>query len=133
MFLFYLFNIMALTLNQFLLLVITIAVVVAVTFLAFFLAQVRRTAREGEETLIEIKSLIRSLEETRRKANKNLDGFNEILEASKKAVIGLSEISWILLSAKAIKPSSKYWPLIFPLLRLGWRQLKKRKEGKNVK
>lgn len=124
---------MALTLNQFLLLVITIAVVVAVTFLAFFLAQVRRTAREGEETLIEIKSLIRSLEETRRKANKNLDGFNEILEASKKAVIGLSEISWILLSAKAIKPSSKYWPLIFPLLRLGWRQLKKRKEGKNVK
>jgi len=124
---------MALTLNQFLLLVITIAVVVAVTFLAFFLAQVRRTAREGEETLIEIKSLVRNLEETSRKVNKNLDGFNDILEASKKAVIGLSEISWVLLSAKAIKPSSKYWPMLFPLLRLGWRQLKKRKEGKNVK
>ncbi len=133
MFLFYLFNIMALTLNQFLLLVITIAVVVAVTFLAFFLAQVRRTAREGEETLIEIKSLVRNLEETSRKVNKNLDGFNEILVSSKKAVIGLSEISWVLLSAKAIKPSSKYWPLLFPLLRVGWRQLKKRKEGKNVK
>jgi len=132
MFLFYLFNIMALTLNQFLLLVITIAVVVAVTFLAFFLAQVRRTAREGEETLIEIKSLVRTLEETSRKVNKNLDGFNEILVSSKKAVIGLSEISWFL-SAKVIKPSSKYWPLLFPLLRVGWRQLKKRKEGKNVK
>jgi len=132
MFLFYLFNIMALTLNQFLLLVITIAVVVAVTFLAFFLAQVRRTAREGEETLIEIKSLVRNLEETSRKVNKNLDGFNEILVSSKKVVIGLSEISWFL-SAKVIKPSSKYWPLLFPLLRVGWRQLKKRKEGKNVK
>ena len=70
---------MALTLNQFLLLVITIAVVVAVTFLAIFLAQVRRTAREGEETLIEIKSLVRSLEETSKKANKNLDGFNGVL------------------------------------------------------
>ncbi|MBE0460393.1 MAG: hypothetical protein IBX60_01990 [Candidatus Aminicenantes bacterium] len=124
---------MALTLNQFLLLVITITVVVAVIFLAFFLAQVRRTAREGEETLIEIKSLVRNLEETSRKANKNLDAFNDILEASKKAVISLSEISWVLLSAKAIKPSSKYWPLLLPLLRVGWRQLKKRKEGKNVK
>jgi len=133
MFLFYLLNIMPLTLNQFLLLVITIAVVVAVTFLAFFLAQVRRTAKEGEETLIEIRSLVRSLEETSKKANKNLDGFNGVLEASKKAVIGLSEISWFLLSAKAIKPSSKYWPLVFPLLRAVWRHLKKRKEDKNVK
>ena len=125
---------MSLTLNQFLLLVITIAVVVAVTFLVILFAQLRKTAKEGEKTLRELRALVQNLKETNIKVNNKIDDLGEIVEASKNTVVSLSEIAWFL-TTKIIKPSSKYWPFLFPFIRLGWRHLKKKKqkEDKNGK
>jgi len=125
---------MSLTLNQFLLLVITIAAVVAVTFLVTLFVQLRKTAKQGEETLRELRSLVQNLKETNIKVNNKIDDLGEIVEASKNTVVSLSEIAFFL-STKIIKPSSKYWPFLFPFIRLGWRHLrkKKQKEDKNGK
>lgn len=125
---------MSLTINQFLLLVITIAIVAAVTFLITFLAQLRKTAKEGEETLKELRDFVQNINNTNRKLNEKIDDVAEIVEASRNTAVSLSEIAWFL-TTKIIKPSSKYWPFIYPLIRLSWRQLrkKKRKEGKNGK
>ena len=122
---------MQLTLNQFLFLVITIAVVVAVTFLVTLFVQLRKTAKEGEKTLVEIRSLARNLNETSQKALGKIDDVDETLQAVKKTAGRLSEITWFL-TTRMIKPSSKYWPILFPLIRLGWRHWKKRKEKNNV-
>jgi len=119
---------MELTLDQFLLLVITIAVVVAVTFLITLFLQLRRTAKEGEKTLGEIRSLVTSLTQASQKATERIDDVEEMLKTAKKTASQLSEITWFL-SSKIIKPSSKYWPIVLPVLRLGWRQWKKRKEN----
>lgn len=121
---------MSLTLNQFLLLVITIAFVVAVTFLITLFIQFRRTAREGEETLIELRKLVNSLKETNQKVNAKVDDLGDMIKATKKTASSISEAAFFL-SAKVIRPSSKYWPFLFPILRLGWRHIKKRKETKN--
>ncbi len=123
---------MSLTLNQFLFLVITIAVVVAVTFLVSMIIQLRRTAREGEKTLKEIRELARNLTETNKKVNEKMDDLRVTLDAAKKSAVGISEIVGFT-TAKIIRPSSKYWPMLFPILRFGWRQIrkKKRKEEKN--
>jgi len=123
---------MPLTLNQFLLLVITIAVVVAVIFLITLIAQLRKTARGGEETLNQIRTLVSNLNETSQKVNTKIDDLDEILEATKKTAVSLSEIVWFV-TTKVIKPSSNFWPLLYPFIRLGWRQMKKRKEKKNGK
>ncbi len=122
---------MPLTLNQFLLLVITITVVIAVTFLVILFIQLRKTAREAEMTLIEVRALVDNLKETSLSLRAKIDDVGEIIEASKKTAISTSEIAWFL-TTKILRPSSRYWPLLFPLIRLGWRQLKKRKEEKNV-
>ena len=119
---------MELTLDQFLFLVITIAVVVAVTFLITLFLQLRRTAKEGEKTLVEIRSLVKNLNQASQKAMDKIDDVNETLQTAKKTVVQLSEITRFL-SSKMIKPLSKYWPIVLPLLRLGWRQWKKRKEN----
>ena len=123
---------MELTLDQFLLLVITIAVVIAVTFLITLFLQLRRTAKEGEETLGEIRSLVKSLTQASQKAIEKIDDVEETLQTAKKAAVQLSEITWFL-SSKIIKPSSKYWPIVLPVFRLGWRQWKKHKENQHVK
>ena len=125
---------MSLTLSQFLFLVITICIVVFVTFLVTLIVQLRKTAREGEETLVEIRNLVGNLKETGQKVNTKIDDFTPVLETTKKTVSRISDVSWFL-AMKVIKPSSKYWPILFPLLRLGWRQMKKKikKEDKNGK
>lgn len=123
---------MSLTLNQFLFLVITIAVLVAVTFLVSLIIQLRSTAKEGEKTLKEIRELARNLTETDKKVNEKMDDLRVTIEAAKKSAVGISEIVGFT-TAKIIRPSSKYWPLLFPVLRFGWRQIrkKKQKEEKN--
>lgn len=122
---------MSLTLNQFLFLVITICIVVSVAFLVALIVQLRNTAKEGEETLVEIKDLIENLKETDKKVNAKIDDLTPVLEATKTTAARISDIAW-LLTARVFKPSSKYWPYIFPLLRFGWQHMKK-KGGKNVK
>ncbi|MFO7979624.1 MAG: DUF948 domain-containing protein [Candidatus Aminicenantes bacterium] len=124
---------MALTLNQFLFLVLTFAGVVAVTFLVIFLIQLRKTAKEASLTMVEIRSLARNLTDASLKLNSQVDDLQDILDSTKKTAAGLSEAAWFM-TVKIIRPSSRYWPLIYPLIRLGWRQLKrKKKEGKNGK
>lgn len=123
---------MSLTLNQFLLLVITIAVVVAVTFLITLFVQIRKTAKEGEKTLVELRELINNLKQTEQKVNAKIDDLGDVFKATQKAATSISEITWFLAS-KVIRPSSRFWPFLFPLIRLGWRRLKKRKEDKNGK
>jgi uncharacterized protein YoxC len=121
---------MTLTLNQVLGIILTVAAVVAVTFLALFLNQLRRTAREGEKTLAKAQEMMEGLKEIEAKVNASLDNVGEVLATSKKAVTGLSEIMFFLTS-KVIRPSARYWPFLFPLLRLGLQQMKKRKEKKD--
>jgi hypothetical protein len=123
---------MPLTLNQFLLLVITIAVVIAVTYLVSFLRQLRKTAREAEETLIEVKMLVGETREMSRLLQSKIEDVGELVHASKKTAASVSEIAWFV-TTKILRPSSKYWPFLFPLIRLGWRQAKKFKEEKNVR
>jgi hypothetical protein len=121
---------MLLTLNQVLGIILTVAAVVAVTFLALFLNQLRRTAREGEKTLAKAQEVMDGLKEIEAKVNASLDNVGEVLATSKKAVTGLSEITFFLTS-KVIRPSARYWPFLFPLIRLGLQQMKKRKEKKD--
>lgn len=123
---------MPLTLNQFLLLVLTIAAVVAVTFLITLIVQIRRTAKEGEKTLVEIRTLTQNLQVTSQKVRHKIDDMDDVLQATKKTAVSLSEIAWFT-AAKVVRPSARYWPFLFPLIRLGWRQMKKRKEDKNGK
>jgi len=122
---------MSLTLNQFLFLVITICIVVSVAFLIVLIVQLRKTAKEGEETLVELRDLIENLRETDKKVNAKIDDLTPVIEAATTTASRISDIAW-LFTARVFKPSSKYWPYIVPILRLGWRHLRK-KGGKNVK
>ena len=118
---------MVLTLNQVLFIVLSFAAVMAAVFLILFLIQLRRTAREGERTLLELRELAKGLKTIQRKIDTRIDDVGEILESSKKTVAGLSAAT-AFLTTKLIRPASQYWPILYPVLRLGWRLLKKRKE-----
>ncbi len=120
---------MPLTLNQFLLLVLTIAAVIAVVFLVSLITQLRKTAREGEKALAEIQALTKNLNETTDKVQSRIDDIEEVLQSAKKTTAGLAETTKFI-TQKIVRPSSKYWPFIAPVIRLGWRQLKKRKKQK---
>jgi len=123
---------MSLSLNEILLLVITIAVVVGVAFLIPVFIQIKRTMKEGEESLVHIKGLAQELKETSSKITPAVENAGEIVESAKKTAFNLTEITW-LIATRIVRPSSRYWPFIFPFLRLGWRQIKKKKGGKNVR
>jgi uncharacterized protein YoxC len=121
---------MQLSLNQVLFLVLTIAAVVAVVFLVRFLIQLRRTAREGEKTLAKAQELMEGFKEIEAKINMSLDDVGHVLQTSKKAASGVSEIAGFV-TAKVIRPSARYWPFLFPLFRIGWQLVKKKKEKKH--
>jgi ABC-type transporter Mla subunit MlaD len=123
---------MPLTLNQFLFLVLAFAAVVAATFLVIYLIQLRRTAAEGQRTLSEIRKLAENLNELSGVVKDKIEDLGQIMEASKRTVSHLSEASFIL-TARLLKPASRYWPFIYPLVRLLWKQRQKRKEKKNGK
>jgi len=122
---------MELTLNETLFLILTIAAVVLAVFLVRFLIQVRRTARAAEKALGEFQDLLDELQVLERKLSARVDDVGEILQSSKQAVAGISEIA-LFAATKVVRPASNYWPILYPLLRFGWRQFKKRKEGKDV-
>jgi formate-dependent nitrite reductase membrane component NrfD len=121
---------MLLTLNQVLFIILTVAAAVAVAFLVTFLNQLRRTAREAEQALAKSQELMEGLKEIEAKINTSLDDVGQVLRTSKKAAHGLSEITGFL-TTKVVRPGAMYWPFLFPLLRLGWQQMKKRKERKH--
>ena len=121
---------MALTLNQVLSIILTVAGVVAIVFLVQLLAQVRRTAREVERALAKAQELMDGLKEIEVKVNAGLDDVGKILQTSKKAAAGLTQVTGFL-ETQVIRPGARYWPLLLPLLTLGLRKLKKRKEKRD--
>ena len=66
------------------------------------------------------------------KINVKMDDVDEIVTATKKTAMGFAEASTFMVT-RIIRPSSRYWPFLFPLMRLGLRVLKKKKEAKNVR
>ena len=118
---------MPITLNQALWLVLTVAGVVALAFLARLFLQLSRTAREAEKTMAEATALLRNLQETERKVNLAVEDLAGTIQATRKMTESVSEIA-LFATTKIIRPSSKLWLFLFPLLRMGWRQIKKRKE-----
>jgi len=121
---------MSLTLSQFLFLVLTIAAVVAVTYLVLFLSQLRKTAQEGEKTLREVRTLAGNLNLISQDVTQKLEDLNEAVEAARKAAMNVSDASRFF-SRRVMRPSTRYWPFVVPLLRLVWRQWRKKKEEKN--
>jgi hypothetical protein len=121
---------MPLTLNQFLLLVLTFAAVVVAVFLVRFLGQLRRAAEEGQKTMVEVRKLVENLNELDGMIKERLVNLGEFVEASKKTAVNLSEASFFL-TTRILRPSSKFWPVVFPLASFFWKQFRKRKEKKH--
>jgi len=118
---------MTLTLNQALFLIITVAVVVAVVYLVRLFVQLRRTAAEGEKALAAFGELARNLQELDQVVKTQVEELGKTIAASKKAAVNVAEAS-SLITAKFVRPSSKYLPLILPVAQFLWRQLGKRKK-----
>ena len=121
---------MTLTLNQFLFLILTFSAVVVAIFLVLFLIQMRRTAAEGEKTLIELKKLIKDFDELNGVIKDKLEALGQTMEASRKTLVNLSEASFFL-TARFLKPASRYWPFIYPLIQYFLKKRRKKKEEKN--
>lgn len=121
---------MTLTLNQVLGIILTVAAVVAVIFLVMFLNQLRKTAREGEKTLVKAQETMDGLNVIEAKINASLDNVGEVLATSKRAVAGLTGVTHFLTSS-VIRPSARFWPLLVPLLSFGLRKMKKKRRNKD--
>ncbi|MCX7973960.1 MAG: hypothetical protein N3B16_05600 [Candidatus Aminicenantes bacterium] len=118
---------MPLTLNQFLWLVITLVIVVVATWLILFLHQLKRTAEEAEKALAELRHNLQEFNELQALIKEKAERVGETIESSRKIASNLAEILGFM-TARVIRPSAQYWPLIFPLLQFLWRHKKKRKE-----
>jgi len=123
---------MLLTMNQVLLIVLTLAAVVVATVLVIFLFQLRRTAAEAEKALGRAQELMEGFKETEARLNTNLDALGETVNHTKKALSVVSQLP-LFFSSRASRPSSRYWPLLIPFLSYGWQLIKKIKEKKDGK
>ncbi|HPB59373.1 MAG TPA: DUF948 domain-containing protein [Candidatus Saccharicenans sp.] len=121
---------MLLTFNQTLFLILTVAAVVIAVFLILFLIQLRRTVREAEKSFQQLQVTLDKLKKIEDKLDQRLDETGKVIESARKTVSGLSELS-LFLTTRVIRPASRYWPVLFPLVRFGWQMIKKRKEKKN--
>ena len=118
---------MSLTLNEFLLLVITIAVVGIAVFLIMLFIQIKKTAKAGEETLEEITDLVKELKTVSQEIQPAIKDAGEMIDSARKTAGNLKKITDVI-TIKIIRPYSRYWPVLFPLLKIGWKQIKKRKK-----
>jgi len=121
---------MPLTLNQLLLIILTLAAVVIAIYLVRFLAQLRRVTAEAEKTMVEVRELVKNLGELDNLIKERLVNLGEFMEASKRTAVNLSEASYFL-TTKVLGPSSKVLPLALPLASFLWKQIRKRKEKKH--
>ena len=121
---------MPLTLNQLLLIILTLAAVVIAIYLVRFLAQLRRVTAEAEKTMVEVRELVKNLSELDSLIKERLVNLGEFMEASKRTAVNLSEASYFL-TTKVLGPSSKVLPLALPLASFLWKQIRKRKEKKH--
>lgn len=120
---------MHLTLNQLLLLILTFAAVILVTFLVSLLIQLRKTARKASVAIEEFGQLANRLSQTAARVEGKLEDVDSLIETAKKAADGLSEVTWFA-TTKLIRPSSKFWPYIFPIIKLGWKQMHRQNQKK---
>jgi predicted Kef-type K+ transport protein len=118
---------MILTLNQALLLIITIAVVVAVVYLVRLFAQLRRTEAEGEKALARFGELAFHLQELDLVVKQEVEELGKTIAASKKAAVNVAEAS-SLITSNFVRPSFRYLPLILPVAQFVWRWFGKRKK-----
>lgn len=123
---------MLLTFNQVLYLILTVAAAVLVTYLVLFLIQLKRTFSEAEKAIQDLQSNLKKLEKIEDKLDRHLDEAGTIINSTKKTISGLSELS-MFMTSRVIRPASRYWPILFPMLRFSWQLMKKRKEKKNVR
>jgi len=123
---------MPLTLNQFLFLIIALAVVAAVTVFIILALQLKRTAAEAEKTLAEYKELAKNLKVLDQTIKDNLDGLGQTLQVARQAAGQVSGVA-MWLGSKVVQPASKWWPLLAPVVQYLWRQWKKRKEERHVR
>ncbi len=121
---------MSLTLNQFLLLVLTFAAVVVAVLLVRFLSQLRSTAAEGERTLVEVRKLVENLNGLDGLIKERVIELGDFMDASRKTASNLAEATF-LLTTRVLAPGSRYWRLLFPATVFLWKKFKKRKEKKN--
>jgi hypothetical protein len=121
---------MLLTLNQILWIILTLAAVVAIIFLVLFLIQLRKTAREGELTLIEVRELVKDLRETEHKIDASVTEIGEVIRVSSKTIGSLSAITGYVTTG-LMRSTLKAWAFALPALRWSWQRLKKRKEKQN--
>jgi hypothetical protein len=120
---------MPLTLSQFLFLVLTFAAVTAATFLVITLIQVKKTAREGERTLVEIRELVTDLKATNETVLRKVENLGHLVDSAQRAALGVSRATWFL-SSRFMRPTYRFMPLAFPILRAVWRHMKKKRKEK---
>ena len=123
---------MALTLNQFLVLVLTIAAVVVAVFLVLLLLQLRRTAAEAEKAMAEFRQAAENLKAIEASVQERLEDVGRLVDVGKKAAHGLTQTAQIF-GTGAFKPLAKVWPLLVPIVGYLVRRWKSRKEEKDVR
>jgi hypothetical protein len=123
---------MSLTLNQVLFIVLVLAAVVAVTVFVILALQLKKTAAEAEKTLAEYKELAKGLQLLDQTLKDKLDDLGQTLDAARKAAVQISGATFWL-SEKLIRPASKWWPMLAPVMKFVWRKWKERKEERNVR
>ena len=123
---------MNLTLNQVLLLILTITAVIVAVFLVRLLIQLRRTAGAGEKALVEMKRLAENLNELDLVVKAKVEDLGELVNASKETAVNLSQAS-MFLTTRVLKPAANYWPLVYPVMLFFWKRMRKRKEKKDGK
>ncbi len=123
---------MALTLNQFLFLILTIAGVVVAVFLVLLLLQLRRTAMEAEKAMAEFRQAAENLKVIEASLQERLEDVGRLVDVGKKAAHGLTQTAQ-LIGTSAFKPLAKVWPLLVPIVGYLVRRWKRRKEEKDVR
>jgi hypothetical protein len=87
-------------------------------------------AVEGEKTMVEARRLAENLNELERVVKAKVEDVGKLVEASKSTALNLSEAS-VFLTTRLLRPTARYWPLVYPLMMLFWKKIRKRKEKKN--
>jgi hypothetical protein len=118
-------------LTHILLIVLTIAAVVAVFFLVRLFIQLRKTAIEAEKTMAEVQVLTRHLSELDLEVKARVEELGETIQASKNAALGLSRAT-MMASSKLLPAQAKFIPFILPVARFVMKQMKKKKEKSHV-
>jgi hypothetical protein len=119
------------SLDQILLIVLTVAAVVAVVFLVRLFIQLHRTATEAEKTLVEVRVLTQHLSELDLEVKARVEELGDTFRVSRKAAVGLSEAT-MLVSSKLLPAPAKLLPFVLPVARFVLRQMKKKKEKHHV-